>query len=125
MITKVDLPHLFIFIPIFALLSLLTDKKLPSLDKKKIKEFLAGQTFTQRFIHEVFSFRPIKKVIVKLKNYPGRMYYALVFEVLFNLLNYVGFIFIPIVSIANNLSLSQVAMVFAAMRLPYLIGFFT
>lgn len=53
------------------------------------------------------------------------MYYALGFEVLFNLLNYVGFIFIPIVSIANNLSLSQVAIVFAAMRLPYLIDFFT
>ncbi len=125
LITKVDLPHLFIFIPIFALLSLLTDKKLPSLSKKKIKEFLAGQTFTQRFIYEVFSFRPIKKVIVKLKNYSGRMYYALGFEVLFNLLNYVGFIFIPIVSIANDLSLSQVALVFAAMRLPYLIDFFT
>lgn len=125
LITKVDLPHLFIFIPIFALLSLLTDKKLPSLGKKKIKEFLAGDTFTQRFVHEVFSFRPIKKVIIKLKNYPGRMYYALGFEVLFNLINYVGFIFIPIVSIANDLSLSQVAMVFAAMRLPYLIDFFT
>lgn len=125
LITKVDLPHLFIFIPIFALLSLLTDNKLPSLGKKKIKEFLAGQTFTQRFVHEVFSFRPIKRVIIKLKTYSGRMYYALWFEVLFNLLNYVGFIFIPIVSVANHLSLSQIALVFWAMRLPYLIDFFT
>jgi hypothetical protein len=125
LITKVDLPHLFIFIPIFALLSLLTDKKLPSLGKKKIKEFLAGKTFTQRFIYEIFSFRPIKKVLVKLKTYSGRMYYALAFEVLFNLLNYIGFIFIPIVSVANNLTLSQVAIVFGVMRLPYLIDFFT
>ena len=125
LITKVDLPYLFIFIPIFALLSLLTDKKLPNLGKKKIKEFLAGKTFTQRFIYEVFSFRPIKKVLVKLKTYSGRMYYALAFEVLFNLLNYIGFIFIPIVSVANNLTLSQVAIVFGVMRLPYLIGFFT
>ncbi len=125
LITKIDLPHLFIFIPIFAWISLLTDKKLPSLTKKKIKEFLAGQTFTQKFVHEVFSFRPIKKVLSKLKTYSSRMYYALGFEILFNLLNYVGFIFIPIVSIANNLSLSQVALVFATMRLPYLINFFT
>jgi len=53
------------------------------------------------------------------------MYYALGFEFLFNILNYVGFIFIPIVSIANNLSLSQVAIVFVVMRVPYLIDFFT
>lgn len=120
-----DLPHLFIFIPIFALLSLLTDKKLPSLGKKKIKEFLEGKTFTQKFIYEVFSFRPMKKVIIKLKTYPSRMYCALSFELLFNLLNYLGFIFIPIISIANNLTLSQVALVFAAMKLPYLVNFFT
>ncbi len=125
LIIKIDLPHLFILIPIFALLSLLTDNKLPSLSKKKIKEFLAGETFTQRFVHEVFSFRPMKKVIKKLKDYSGRMYYALWFEIVFNLLNYLWFIFIPIVSIASNLSLSQVAIVFAAMRVPYLIDFFT
>jgi len=125
LITIMDLHHLFIFIPIFALLSLLTDNKLPSLSKWKIKEFLQGESFTQRFFHEVFSFRAIKKVITTLKTYSSRMYYALGFEALFNLLNYIGFIFIPIVSIANNLSLSQVAIVFAAMRLPYLIDFFT
>lgn len=62
---------------------------------------------------------------MKLKTYEPRMYYALGFEILFNVLNYIGFIFIPIVSIANNLSLSQVALVFAAMRVPYLIDFFT
>ncbi len=125
LITKVDLPHLFIFIPIFSLLSLFTDNKLPSLSKKKIKEFLKWQTFTQKFIHEVFSFNSMKKVISKLKTYSSRMYYALWFEVFFNILNYVGFIFIPIVSISNNLTLSQVALVFAVMRLPYLIWFFT
>lgn len=125
LITIIDLPHLFMFIPAFALLSLLTDSKLPSLNKKKIQAFLKGDSFTHRFIVEVFSFRPIKKVYLALKNYSHRMYYALGFEFLFSLLNYVGFIFIPIVSIKNSLTLSQVALVFAVMRLPYLINFFT
>jgi hypothetical protein len=40
------------------------------------------------------------------------------------MLNYIGFIFVPIVSIANNLSLSQVAIVFAVMRFPYIIDLF-
>jgi len=125
LITIMDLPHLFIFIPVFALLSLVTDNKLPSLNKAKIKAFLKWDSFTHKFLREVFSFRPIIKVIKKLKTYFSRMYYALGFEFLFNILNYVGFIFIPIVSIANNLSLSQVAIVFVVMRVPYLIDFFT
>ena len=53
------------------------------------------------------------------------MYSALGFEFMFNLLNYIGFIFIPIVSLQNNLTLSQIAIVFAVMRVPYLIDFFT
>ncbi|MEI6774083.1 MAG: hypothetical protein WCL18_04725 [bacterium] len=60
-----------------------------------------------------------------MKNYSTRLYYALGFEFMFNVLNYIGFIFIPIISIKNNLTLSQIALVFAVMRLPYLIDFFT
>ncbi|MBU1759090.1 hypothetical protein KKG31_08470 [Patescibacteria group bacterium] len=33
--------------------------------------------------------------------------------------------FIPIVAMANNLSLSQIAVIFAVMRVPYVISFFT
>lgn len=124
LVTFMDLPHLFIFVPIFAILSVVTDKKLPSLNKAKIKAFLKWDSFTHKFIVEVFSFRPLKKVYQTLKNYWHRMYYALGFEFLFNVLNYVWFIFIPIVSVSNDLSLSQVAIVFAAMKLPYLIDFF-
>ncbi|MBQ9553429.1 hypothetical protein IJU97_00205 [bacterium] len=37
-------------------------------------------------------------------------------------MNYVGFLFIPIVAIENNLTLSQIAILFAVMRVPYLIN---
>ena len=41
-----------------------------------------------------------------------------------NFLNYVSFLFIPIISLENNLSLSQIAVVFAAMKLPYIVNVF-
>ena len=125
LIGYVDLPYLFLFVSLFAMISFFTDQKLPNLSKKKIKEFLGKDTFIHKFFLEVFSLHAIKKVVATLKNYSHRMYYVLGFEFLFNLLNYIGFIFIPIVSIKDNLTLSQVAIVFAVMRVPYLIDFFT
>jgi MFS family permease len=125
LIDHIQLPYLFLFISLFAVISFFTDKQLPSLSKKKIREFLDKDTFIHKFFVEVFSLQSIKKVVLTLKNYPVRMYYALGFEFLFNLLNYIGFIFVPIVSLANNLSLPEVAIVFAVMRVPYLIDFFT
>ncbi len=125
LIKYTTLPYLFLFISLFSIVSFFTDQKLPNLGKAKIREFLGKDTFIHKFFREVFSFHAIKNVIIKLKEYSHRMYYALGFEFLFNLLSYVGFIFIPIVSVQNNLSLSQVAIIFAVMRVPYLIDFFT
>jgi MFS family permease len=52
------------------------------------------------------------------------MYTALGSMFLVNLLNYIGFLFIPIVAVANHLSLSQIAIVFAVMKAPYLVNIF-
>jgi len=38
---------------------------------------------------------------------------------------YIGFLFIPLVAVKNNLSLSEIALVFGLMRVPYVINFFT
>ncbi|EKD25381.1 MAG: hypothetical protein ACD_80C00077G0006 [uncultured bacterium (gcode 4)] len=124
LILFIKLHFLFLFISIFAIISLFIDERLPGLSKTKIRELFWKEKFLHKFFREVFSFRPIKQVVVTLKTYSSRMYYALGFEILFNVLNYIGFIFIPIVSIANNLSLSQVAIIFAVMRLPYVIDIF-
>lgn len=125
LIQYIHLPYLFLFISLFSVISFFTDKKLPNLSKHKIKEFLGKDTFIHKFFLEVFSLHAIKNVITTLKNYSSRMYYALGFEFMFNLLNYIGFIFIPIVSVANDLTLPQIAIIFAVMRVPYLIDFFT
>lgn len=121
----VALPYLFLFVSLFSVISFFTDQKLPSLNKRQIREFIGKDTFIHKFFIEAFSFYAIKKVVIKMKTYSFRMYYALGFEFLFNVLNYIGFIFIPIISVKNNLTLSQIALVFAVMRVPYLIDFFT
>ncbi len=125
LILYIDLPYIFIFISIFAIISFFTDKKLPNLSAKKIKKFLGKNTFIHKFLLEVFSLNAIKKVIHSMKNYSTRLYYALGFEFIFNTLNYIGLFFIPIIAIRDNLTLSQIALVYAAMKIPYLIDFFT
>jgi hypothetical protein len=50
------------------------------------------------------------------------MYVALGAEALVCFMNYVGFLFIPIIALENNLTLSQIAILFAVMKLPYMIS---
>ena len=57
-----------------------------------------------------------------LHKYDWKMYVALWSFMLTNFLNYTSFLFIPIVAAENNLSLSQIALVFAAMKLPYIVN---
>lgn len=52
------------------------------------------------------------------------MYAALASQALVSFMNYVGFLFIPIIAIENNLSLPHIAILFAVMRLPYIINVF-
>ena len=76
------------------------------------------------FFKECFSFKPWMRIATLLRSYDSRMYVALGSMFFVSLLNYVGFLFIPIVSIENHLNLSQIAIVFAVMKLPYLINIF-
>lgn len=74
------------------------------------------------FTREITSFAPWKRMFIVLKSYGWPMYIALAAQGLVSFMNYVGFLFIPIVAIENNLSLSQIAILFAVMRLPYMIN---
>lgn len=125
LIKYISLPYLFLFVWFFSCISFITDTKLPNLSKKKIKAFLGKESFLHQFFHEVFSFSTIKKTFVSLQNVNKKLFQALEFEFVFNVLNYIGLIFIPIVAIENNLSLSQIAIIFVIMRVPYVIDFFT
>jgi MFS family permease len=125
LIKYIQLPYLFLFIVIFSFLSILTDKQLPSISKEERKKFLWKESFIHQFFRNVFSLSRIKKCIITMKDYPNKLYNMLWLEFLFNVLNYLWIIFIPILALKDNLSLSQIAIIFAIMRLPYLIDFFT
>lgn len=150
LVKYLELPYMYFFVAIFALISLLQDQKIKStlskgynrtrkkLNKRYEKSLLyeidegedSSQTFFGKkgflisFIKEIFSFTPRKRIITVLKNYNHKLYSALGSQFLVSLLNYVGFLFIPIVAVVNNLSLSQIAIVFAVMKLPYLVNIF-
>ena len=125
LVKYIDLPYLFLFIALFAMGSFISDTQLPNLSKKQIKKFLGKESFLQQFIREIFSLRAIRRGFMTLKNYTPNMFRALSDEFVFSILNYIWFIFIPIVAAKNHLSLSQIAIIFAVMRLPYVINFFT
>lgn len=121
----IPLEYLYLFIVLFSIVSLTTDKMIPILSFRKARKVLVEWNFLKLFFKEVFSFGPFKRTYTLIKTYPKSLFYILGFEFLFNLLNYIWFLFIPLVSTENHLSLSQVALIFAAMRLPYLSNLFT
>ena len=49
---------------------------------------------------------------------------ALGTQSLVNFVNYVGYLFIPLIASEKNLSLSEIALLFGAMKLPYLVNIF-
>jgi hypothetical protein len=71
------LPYLFLFIGIFSILSLITDQKIPLLDKEKVKELFSKQSFLVHTIKKVFSRKPVKKAITFIKESPRHFIYTL------------------------------------------------
>ncbi len=118
------LPYLFLFIGIFSILSLITDQKIPILDKEKVKKLFWKQSFLRHTLKKIFSKKPVKNAIIFIKESPRRFIYTLWYEWLYNVLEYIGFLFIPLIAIRNSFSLSQIALIFALMKLPFVTNFF-
>lgn len=124
-IPHISLPYVYIFVIIFGVLSLFTDKKIVVKNKEHIQKVFAKESFLHEFIREVFSLAPLKRAYTAIKWYPKSITYALGFESLYNIMWYIWFLFIPLVAIKSNLSLSEIALVFGLMRVPYVTNFFT
>lgn len=125
LILWIDLHFLYLFIVLFSILSLFTDNKIPFTQKKQITTFFAKHWFLREFIKKVFSLKPFTKTYAIIKTESRSFFYSLWFEGLWNILWYIGFLFIPLIAEQNHLSLSQIALLFALMRIPYLTNFFT
>lgn len=152
MVNYLELPYMYLFVVIFSLVSLLYDEKIKSVLRKrynktwkkfykrvkkesknydKIQEnseydqkFFGKKGFIYSFINGCISTESWKEIRQILHKYNWKMYVALWSWMLTNFYNYMSFLFIPIVAAENNLSLSEIAIVFAAMKLPYIVNVF-
>ena len=153
LVNYLELPYMYFFVVIFALVSLLQDEKITSVLSKRYNKtrkrfykrvkkesksssnisnnpeyeqrFFWKDWFIRSFVKGCLSTESRKEIWQLLKKYNWKMYVALWSFMLTNFLNYTSYLFIPIVAAENNLSLSQIALVFAAMKLPYVINVFT
>ena len=153
LVNYLELPYMYFFVVIFALVSLLQDEKIKSVLSKRYnktrkrfykrvkkesksssnlsnspeyeQKFFWKDWFIRSFVKGCLSTESRKEIWQLLKKYNWKMYVALWSFMLTNFLNYTSYLFIPIVAAENNLSLSQIALVFAAMKLPYVINVFT
>ena len=153
LVSYLELPYMYLFVVIFSLVSLLQDEKIKTVLSKhynktrkkfysRVKKeseqeinvdekaewdqpFFGKKWFIRTFLKECTSLDSWKEIRQILHKYNWKMYIALWSFMLTNFLNYTSYLFIPIVAVENNLSLSQIAIVFAAMKLPYVINIFT
>ena len=145
-----ELPYMYFFVIIFALVSILQDQKIKTVLSKNYnrtwkklhsrvenqviyeidegqdsqQSFLGRNGFLHTFRKECTSFASWRRILSVLSQHNSKLYVALGSQFLVCLLNYVGFLFIPIIAIENHLTLSQIAIVFAVMKVPYLINIF-
>ena len=152
LVRYLELSYMYLFVVIFALVSLLQDQKIKTILSKhynktwrrfynRVKKeskteyeidewwesnqkFFWKRWFIRVFIKECFSLDSWKEIWTTLHKYGWKLYIALWSQMYVNFLNYIWFLFIPIIAMENNLSLSQVAIVFAVMRAPYIINIF-
>ena len=152
LVKYLELPYMYLFVVIFALISLLQDQNVTSVLSKRYNQtwwnfynrvkkeskyidkldewwewdmpFFGEKWFVRMFFKECVSLDSRKEIWVTLRKYDWKMYVALWSWLLTNFLNRTSFLFIPIVAVENNLSLSQIALIFAAMKLPYVINVF-
>jgi MFS family permease len=110
----VPLHWFYLAIPIVALLTLNTEKDLPEKHTKPILPELKKIIFKDKIY---------VKIIKHIKLHDGEFHFTLFILFLAGLIDYVGFIFIPILALENNLSLSQIALIFALMRVPYIMSY--
>lgn len=124
LIIFIDLYFLYLFVALFSILSLYTDNRIRSCKKDwNLKKIIFKESFISTFLKRVFSIKPIKKSIIFLKKSPKSFVNSLWYEWLFNILLYISYLFIPLVALKNHFSLSQIALIVALMKLPYVSNF--
>ena len=117
-----DLPNIFLWMVFFIFLSFIWDKRIWYLSLKlspiKVrKEFFSLKKFKllPLIFKSLLSLKPWKEIVHVLKSYEWSMYSALWAQSLISLMEFVWFLFVPIIAEQHKLSLSQIAIITAVM----------
>ena len=118
-----ELPYIFLFMSAFIVLSIVWDFEIKRIRKleKPFKLFWKNGVIWA-IAKEMVSSTPLRTVYGVLKDYEWSMYSALWAQALVNLMEYVWFLFIPIIALENNLTLVQVAIITFIMWLPNILN---
>jgi len=110
-----ELHWFYVFVFLFSLVSIMGDINIPERRSRPIWPEIKRVLWKKNVY---------KKVYQDLKNYDSHFYFILFLQLMWGLMDYVSLMFIPLLAIQHDLTLSQTALVFGFMRLPYLLSFF-
>lgn len=94
---------------------------IPASNNSKILHTI--QSFLWKIYSDVFSWKTYTQTFHQFNHYWSKLKHGLILEAVYGLSNYIGFIFIPLIASQHHLNLSQIALIFAAMRFPFFFSF--
>lgn len=150
LVQYLELPYMYLFVVIFGIFSILQDSKIQDFIRRKFsktrKRFSKKQVKKANLLYEIdedsldltkmwgkkgtlaclirefFSLAPWKRMFFALQGYGLPMYVSLASQAMVSFINYVGFLFIPLIAMEHSLGLPEIAILFAVMKVPYLVN---
>jgi MFS family permease len=123
LINVLPLPFMYLFVSVFALFSLWWRKRL-EIDVSPLSRSLTEHIgLVRQFMIETFSWRPYRRSLELIQEYGRSLQDRLWCVWLIHGLDYIAFLFVPLLAVSYDLSLSQIALLFALMRIPALTSY--
>jgi len=113
LINDISIEYIYIAVIIFSTLALWSNITTP------IPEKISFRKSINNFLFHDHIYEKVRK---DLKSYDFTLYFTLTLQFLYGLLDYIWFLFIPLLAMTQNLSLSQIAIIFAVMRIPHMLS---
>lgn len=111
----IPLYYVFLGIVVFSFVSMIINITIPIPEEKWLRK-----TIDTYILHQ----NVYKKVRQDLKSYNITLYITLFLQFLYGIIDYIGFLFIPLLWLSNDLILGQIALIFAIMRIPHLLSIY-
>lgn len=111
----IPLYYVFLGIVIFSFISMIINITIPIPEEKWLRK-----TIDTYILHQ----NVYKKVWEDLRSYNITLYITLFLQFLYGIIDYIGFLFIPLLGLSNDLTLGQIALIFAMMRIPHLLSIY-